>query len=75
MAMPEVSFESTQTVEQQDFSRWVESRARWDLNHYELLNGRIVMTPPAGYPRGSVSERPAVDGGFRPHPGHERWRR
>lgn len=57
MAIPEVSFESTQTVEQQEFSRWVESRARWDLNHYELLNGRIVMTPPAGYPHGSVASR------------------
>lgn len=57
MAIPEVSFESTQTVEQQEFARWAESRARWDLNHYELLNGRIVMTPPAGYPHGSVGTR------------------
>ncbi len=24
-----------------------------DINHYELLNGRIVVTPPAGWPHGS----------------------
>jgi Uma2 family endonuclease len=37
-----------------EFARWVEARPSSDLNHYELLNGRVVMTPPAGYPHGEI---------------------
>jgi Uma2 family endonuclease len=37
-----------------EFARWVEARPSDDINHYELLDGRIVMTPPAGYPHGRV---------------------
>ena len=55
--MAEVSFESVECLSQADFAQWVEARAGWDLNHYELLNGRIVMTPPAGYPHGRVGSR------------------
>ncbi|MGH7789496.1 MAG: Uma2 family endonuclease [Candidatus Binatia bacterium] len=36
------------------FRRWLTRRPASDLNHYELLDGRIVMTPPAGWPHGRI---------------------
>lgn len=50
--MRELTFESIETVSQAEFAEWVEARPGTDLNRYELLNGRIVMTPPAGWPHG-----------------------
>lgn len=51
--MSQVSFESTTYVSGEEFARWVDTSARsGDPNHYEFLNGRIVMTPPAGWPHG-----------------------
>ncbi len=58
--MAQLSFESTRYVTQREFAAWAAGRARWDLNHYELLNGRVVMNPPAGYPHGSVGGRIAA---------------
>jgi Uma2 family endonuclease len=55
--MPEVAFESTATMSPAEFAAWVEQRAGWDLNHYELLNGRIATNPPAGFPHGSIGHR------------------
>lgn len=52
-AMTEVVFESTRTMSQAEFAVWVEQR-EIEPNRYELLNGRVVMTPPAGYPHGQV---------------------
>jgi Uma2 family endonuclease len=53
--MDDVVFESTRTVAQDEFEEFVQERERaGDVAHYELLNGRIVMTPPAGYPHGEV---------------------
>ncbi len=53
--MRDLVFESTRTVTQAEFAAWVESRERArDIAHYELLHGRIVMTPPAGYPHGEI---------------------
>jgi Uma2 family endonuclease len=52
--MQEVSFESNQTMTQREFAAFVEQHSSWDLNHYELLNGRVVMNPPAGFPHGTV---------------------
>src|SRR5437899_920763 len=51
MSQHELSFESTETMTQAEFADWV---ARHDdgLHHFELLNGRVVMNPPAGYPHG-----------------------
>jgi len=51
--MRELAFESTQDVTQAEFAEWVLRRAPRDF-HFELLNGRVVMTPPAGWPHGSV---------------------
>jgi Uma2 family endonuclease len=53
--MQEVVFESTRTMPQEAFEEWVRERQGWDPNHYELLHGRIVMTPPAGYPHGEIA--------------------
>jgi Uma2 family endonuclease len=52
--MVELSFESTTGMTQDQFSTWAEARAGWDPFGYELLNGRVVMTPPAGYPHGEI---------------------
>ncbi len=65
----EVEFESDAYMSQREFALWVEGRQRWDPNHYELLNGRIVMNPPAGFPHGAIDSRlhrligPVVDAG------------
>jgi Uma2 family endonuclease len=55
--IPELSFESTRGMSQSEFAPWAQSRLGWDPNRYELLNGRVIMTPPAGYPHGSVESR------------------
>jgi Uma2 family endonuclease len=55
--MVEVVFESVRTMSQAEFSAWVKRRESGDPNRYELLNGRVVMNPPAGYPHGSVEAR------------------
>ncbi|WP_394826158.1 Uma2 family endonuclease [Pendulispora albinea] len=53
--MVHLVFESNETIRQEDFARFVEEReAAGDVHHYELLNGRVVMAPPEGYPHGSV---------------------
>jgi len=57
VVIPELSFESTRGLSQEEFALWVRGRLAWDPNHYELLNGRIIMTPPAGFPHGSVEAR------------------
>lgn len=55
MAVHHPSFESVEYFGQEDFFQFVQDRERTgDLNHYELLNGRIVMNPPAGFPHGRV---------------------
>lgn len=48
----ETAFVSTVTFSQKAFKRWVEQRPVTDLNRYELTDGRIVMTPPAGWEHG-----------------------
>jgi Uma2 family endonuclease len=47
-------FESTSTLTQEEFFEWVLARPASDLSHYELLHGRVVMTPPAGHPHGTI---------------------
>jgi Uma2 family endonuclease len=53
--MQEVVFESTRTMSPVAFEEWVLERQPWDPNRYELLHGRVVMTPPAGYPHGEIA--------------------
>ena len=45
-ALPELAFESMRTLSQEEFAAWVAARWRGDLNHYELLEGRVAMPPP-----------------------------
>jgi Uma2 family endonuclease len=53
----ETAFVSTATFSQKAFKRWVEKRPPADINHYELIDGRIVMTPPAGWGHGEIEVR------------------
>ena len=53
----ETAFVSTETFDQTAFKRWVENRPPTDINHYELTNGRIVRTPPAGWGHGEIEAR------------------
>jgi Uma2 family endonuclease len=55
-AVSEPIFESITTMDQPSFAEWVRHR-EWDSYRYELLHGRVVMTPPAGYPHGAVGSR------------------
>jgi Uma2 family endonuclease len=50
----EAAFQSEETYTQAEFWEWVQQRPHWDLNRYELLRGRIVVSPPAR-PRHGVS--------------------
>ncbi len=49
----EPAFASLDTFTQPQFAQFAGERAeRGDLHRYELLNGRIIMNPPAGWPHG-----------------------
>ena len=50
----ETAFRSDEHFTQDEFRRWLDDRPQSDINHYELINGRIVMTPPAGWPHGRI---------------------
>lgn len=56
-AMAETAFRSDESFTQAEFWRWLSERPRSDINHYELLNGRIVMSPPAGWPHGRIGAK------------------
>ena len=55
--IPETAFVSTETFTQKAFKRWVEKRPLNDVNRYELTDGRIVMTPPAGWGHGEIEAK------------------
>lgn len=51
--MQEPAFASMESFTPSQFARFVAERAsRGDLHKYELLNGRIIMNPPSGWPHG-----------------------
>lgn len=50
-------FESITSMETAEFESWAHARAAWDANHYELLQGRVVVMPPAGFPHGRIELR------------------
>jgi Uma2 family endonuclease len=53
--MEPLGFESVRYITPEEFRGFVEERERLgDANGYELLNGRVVMNPPAGWPHGAV---------------------
>jgi Uma2 family endonuclease len=50
----ETAFQSDERFDQKTFRRWLDERPASDINHYELIDGRIVMTPPAAWPHGTI---------------------
>jgi Uma2 family endonuclease len=55
MSMAQPIFESINTLEPAEFAAWVEARERLgDPDRYELLSGRVVVSPPAGWPHGEI---------------------
>lgn len=51
-------FESVAKYGPEEFAAWVRGReSSGDAHRYELLRGRIVMTPPAAYPHGAIETR------------------
>jgi Uma2 family endonuclease len=52
--MLQTAFESARTMTPAEFAEWVAKRPRGDVYRYELLNRRVVMNPPAGYPHGEI---------------------
>ncbi len=57
--MHAVTFESVECVSHEEFVRFLAERPD-DLYRCELLNGRIVMRPPCGWPEGEVELDVAV---------------
>jgi Uma2 family endonuclease len=52
--MTNLAFRSLDPMTQAEFVRWLETVPQNDLHHYELLDGFIVMEPPAGWPHGGI---------------------
>src|SRR5436190_135608 len=47
-------FESASWMTQDEFDSWATSSPAQREGRQELLNGRIVMTPPAAFPHGKI---------------------
>ncbi|HEX3037180.1 MAG TPA: Uma2 family endonuclease [Thermodesulfobacteriota bacterium] len=56
-AILETAFISTETFTQKAFKRWVERYSIKDVYHYELIDGRIVMTPPASWEHAEIGAK------------------
>lgn len=52
--MRQTAFRSEEFFTQDEFEEWLADLPPSDINHYELLNGVVVMSPPAGWPHGRV---------------------
>ena len=50
----DTAFCSDAHFDQASFGQWLRERPTTDRNHYELINGRIIMNPPAGWPHGRI---------------------
>lgn len=48
------AFRSCDPMTQLEFARWLGTIPTNDLHHYELLEGFVVMEPPAGWPHGEI---------------------
>ena len=53
----ETSFRSEQRFTQAEFRAWVDARAARDDGRYELLHGRVVLSPPARPRHGLLQAR------------------
>jgi Uma2 family endonuclease len=47
-----LTFISERTLSQEEFAAWVAKRPPGDDSKCELLGGRVIMTPPSGWPEG-----------------------
>ncbi|MEW6270138.1 MAG: Uma2 family endonuclease [Thermodesulfobacteriota bacterium] len=56
----ETSFRSEERFTQEQFFQWIQERPARDRNHYELIGGRIVMSPPAGWPHSEIEVKLAA---------------
>ena len=50
----DTAFRSDEHFTRTQFRRWIAGRRSGDGNHYELLRGQIVMSPPAGWTHGRL---------------------
>lgn len=55
--VPETAFRSEERFTQRQFRTWLTHRAASDVNRYELIDGQIVMEPPAGWPHGRIESK------------------
>jgi Uma2 family endonuclease len=55
--MTSTAFRSESRFTQRAFRRWIDRLPAEDYNHYELLRGHIVMSPPAGWTHARVEVR------------------
>lgn len=53
----QTAFRSDERFTQAGFWEWIEERTASDINRYELLGGRIIMTPPANFPHSALAVR------------------
>ncbi len=53
----DLTFRSDQRLTQDEFFEWLQRRPGNDAHHYELIHGRIVMSPPADFLHGSIGAR------------------
>lgn len=54
------AFRSEERFTQAEFLEFLDELSPSDIHHYELLGGRIVMTPPAGIGHGAIALRIGV---------------
>ena len=55
--MPQTAFVSTEAFTQDEFEEWLAELPQEDTNRYELLNGSLVMSPPATWPHANNGAR------------------
>ncbi len=55
--MQNLAFRSYDRMSQAEFAGWLDTLPAGDLHHYELLDGFVVMEPPAGWPHGQIEAR------------------
>ena len=55
--IPSTAFRSEARFTQRTFRAWIDRLPKGDCNHYELLRGQIVMSPPAGWTHARIEVR------------------
>ena len=50
----QTAFRSEERFSQAEFHEWLRDYSRWAPGRHELIDGRIVVTPPAGFPHSDV---------------------